>query len=48
MQENSQMNVEQGPELHDKLMQRSDTLTENRPVDNIADAELENILSQWK
>jgi cell division protein FtsZ len=31
---------------HDKLTQTTDTLTEQKPVDNIADAELENILSQ--
>ncbi len=33
---------------HDKLNQTTDTLTEYKPVDNIADAELESILSQQK
>jgi cell division protein FtsZ len=47
IQEDSQgSNVEDNQQsVHDKLSQTTDTLTEHKPVDNVADEELEKILS---
>jgi cell division protein FtsZ len=43
---NQQVNEEPQQSAHEKLSQTTDTLTEKKPVDNVADEELEAILSQ--